>query len=162
MRSIVILLMASSMALGAGGLGCSAPAGGETESGSDAIVSAQPASERAAIMDALRARVKPDLGGQDIVFNVSQGTFNVQDGWCWLAGTVELRGGGEPTTVGTAYEEAANEGVFDGFRIEALLEKQGGAWQVVDHGLGSTDVWYAGLASRHPEAPISILPELAR
>ncbi len=115
-------------------------------------------SERMQIMSSLRAKVKPELNNQDIVFNVSQGRFAVSGNYCWLQGMIELRGGGEPTARGTSYEDEANEGLLDGFHIEALLKKEGNTWKVVEHGIGSTDVWYVGIAGRHPDAPASIFP----
>src|SRR5262249_10768196 len=118
--------------------------------------------ERAAIMDTLRARVKPDLANQDVVFNVnvSHGSFRGAQNFCWLMGRVELRAAGEPGLQGTIYEAPAKEGLFDGFRIEALLKKNGGAWEVVDHAIGSTDVWYDGIEDRVPGVPRSIFPHL--
>jgi hypothetical protein len=115
-------------------------------------------SERMQIMSGLRAVVKPELNNQDIVFNVSQGRFAVADGYCWLQGQIELRHGGEPTARGTSYEDEDNEGLLDGFHIEALLKKEGDTWKVLEHGIGSTDVWYVGIAGRHPDAPASIFP----
>ena len=138
----------------AGGVGCSQAVEDDTATGADAVS----ASERAAIMNALRAEVKPELGGQDIVFNVSRGSFRAERGWCWLMGNVELRSGGEPSTEGTAYEEDAREGLFDGFHIQALLKKEGATWKVVTHGIGSTDAWWQGIEGEYPETPRSIFP----
>lgn len=119
-------------------------------------------SERVSIMSSLRAVVKPELGNQDIVFNVSRGRFAVAGGYCWLQGNIELRGGGVPNTVGTDYEEADEEGFFDGWHVQALLVKEGSSWKVLEHGVGSTDVWYAGIGDRHPDAPAEIFPPEAR
>lgn len=118
-------------------------------------------SERMAIMSGLREAVKPDLGNQDIVFDVSRGHFAAKDGWCWLKGNIQLRGGGAPTTRGTAYAGAAAEGLFDGFRIEALLKKDGARWRVLEHGIGTTDVWYVGISRKYPDAPRAIWDSMA-
>ena len=116
---------------------------------------------RIAIMDGLRAVVKPEFKGQDIVFNVSgQGVFRVQGDWVWMQGKVQLRNGKDPSIDGTDFQTAADDGVFDGFHIEALLHKVNGSWTVVDHGVGSTDVWWDGLWDRHPDAPRGIFPML--
>ncbi len=115
-------------------------------------------SERMAIMSGLRKVVKPELGNQDIVFNVRNGAFNVSGGYVWLAGHIELRGGGVPTTAGTTYADEQEEGIFDGFHVEALLEKEGSEWKVLAHAVGSTDVWYTGIADRFPDAPKAIFP----
>jgi hypothetical protein len=114
--------------------------------------------ERRAIMDALRARVSPELGLQDIVFNVSRGTFRTDDGWCWLEGNVELRGGGVPVTGGTLHEDYHREG--DPLRVEALLKKENGRWVVLEHGVASTDAWWDGIAERYPGLPLSLFPDL--
>lgn len=117
--------------------------------------------ERMAIMNGLRAKVKPEAGNQDILFNVKQGgTFRMDSGYAWIQGQVQLRDGRAPKTEGTAYADAAREGLFDGWRIEALLKKEGSKWVVLAHGIGSTDVWYVGLGDQYPAAK-PILPQLA-
>lgn len=153
MRFFSTLMMVSTLALGAV-TGCTAA------SNDDAAAAAADLTgrERAEIMDALRAQVKPDLGGQDIVFNVSDGHFGSENGWTWMQGTIELRGGGEPSIEGTFYEEYLEEGGFDGWRFEALLKKDGDVWTVLEHSIGSTDVWYANIRDSYPDAPESIFP----
>jgi len=117
--------------------------------------------ERMAIMNGLRAKVKPEAGNQDILFNVKNGgMFRMGGGYAWIQGDVQLRDGSAPKTQGTAYEDDAREGLFDGWRVEALLKKQGSKWTVVAHGIGSTDVWYVGLGEQFPDAK-PILPEIA-
>jgi hypothetical protein len=138
-----------------------APACGDPEEpSSSAEAMTTTSTERAMIMDGLRARVKAELADQDVVFNVSQGTLRVSQGFAWLMGHIELRSGGAPTTAGTPFESKANDGLFDGFRIEALLEKRGAGWEVVEHGIGTTDVWYDGIETRHPNAPRALFPHL--
>lgn len=159
MRSFALLLLASTLALG-GAAGCAGDDGSSDVAEDNVTISAN---ERAAIMDGLRARVKPDLAYQDIVFNVSgaQGSLRMEGGWAFLMGTVETRGTGRPpTTAGTIYADADREGLFDGFRIEALLQKQGNRWVVVEHGIGTTDVWYWAIEERYRQAPRSIFPWL--
>jgi hypothetical protein len=98
-------------------------------------------------MNSLRGVVKPAMNNQDIVFNVQgDGVFNVKSGWVWMQGSVELRGGGVPVT----------DPDSDGAHFEALLHKDGGQWKVLNWGVGSTDVWWWGIASSHPDAPDEI------
>ncbi|MBX3228289.1 MAG: hypothetical protein KIT84_26295 [Labilithrix sp.] len=123
------------------------------------------ASERQQIMNALRATVKREIPNQDIVFNVRRenGVLRVKGDYAWLQGYIELRGGGAPTTRGTAYEEADKEGLFDGFRIEALLKKDtNGNWTVANHGVGSTDVWWWGIWESHPDADRALWGDYAQ
>jgi hypothetical protein len=156
MRSTLILLLSSFLACSS--LACDDTAE-KAQSGQEQL-STVSVEERAAIMDGLRARVKPDLANQDVVFDVSHGSFRVAQNFCWLMGRVELRAGGDPSLQGTIYDGPAKEGLFDGFRIEALLKKNGTVWEVVDHAIGSTDVWYDGIEDRVPGVPRSIFPYL--
>ncbi len=142
------------------GAGCAAPAADDDTSDAREAIGSVSAATRAAIMNSLRANVSPSMGGQAIVFDVSQGHFQSDGDWAFLMGNIQLRAGGAPTTRGTAYEELANEGLFDGFRIEALLQRQGDTWTVVEHGVGSTDVWWDGIWRRYAEAPRGIFPGL--
>lgn len=118
-------------------------------------------SERMAIMGGLRVELKRELADQDIVFDVSQGHFAAKDGWCWMKGRIQLRGGGEPSLRGTAYEATARDGLFDGFRFEALLKKGPVRWNVLAHAVGSTDVWYQGISAQYPDAPRAIWDSMA-
>lgn len=157
MRTIAFLLV-SALAISSA-VGCSKA---DSEDDAAADVSDFTQAERAAVMDGLRAEVKPSLNNQDIVFNVQgQGrVIRIEGNWAWLQGQIQLRNGGEPTTKGTVYEEWAKEGVFDGFRIEALLKKEGNSWKVVEHGIGTTDVWWWGIEERITAAPRALFPWL--
>jgi hypothetical protein len=154
MRTIAILL-ASALALSTV-VGCSQAPEDETAATQDDFTAA----ERTGVMDGLRAKVKPTLANQDIVFNVQgQGrVIRIEGNWAWLQGAVEIRGGGEPTTRGTVYQDADESGIFDGFRIEALLKKDGNSWKVAEYGLGTTDMWWDGIESRFAAAPRALFP----
>ena len=157
MRSTILALVLSAFAVSAA-VGCSANAADD-----DAAATAGAdlsASDRAALMDGLRAKVKPELANQDIVFNVNGqgGVLRVDGNFGWLQGQIQLRSGGEPTTKGTVYEADAKEGLFDGFRIEALMQRSGNGWKVVEYGIGSTDVWWEGIDTRYPAAPMTMFP----
>jgi hypothetical protein len=157
MRSTFLALVLSSLAVSAA-VGCSANASDdEAAATAGADLSA---SDRAALMDGLRAKVKPTIANQDIVFNVQGqgGVLRVDGNFGWLQGQVQLRNGGVPTTKGTIYEEAAKEGIFDGYRIEALMQRSGNGWKVVEYAIGSTDVWWDRIDERYPAAPKTIFP----
>src|SRR5258705_401862 len=126
MRSVFFLVVASALALSAVGCAASDAEGDETGIGEDNLTS----QDRSAIMDALRAEVKPTVNNQDIVFNVQgdSGMFGVKDGYCWLQGVVQLRNGGEPSTAGTDFQD-----FFDGWHVQALLKKEGNSWKVLRH-----------------------------
>jgi len=154
----IALLLVSALAISTAA-GCSQATEDEAAAGDVQDFTAQ---DRAAVMDALRLEVKPELANQDIVFNVAGqgGVLRIEGNWAWLQGHVQLRSGGEPTTKGTVYEEADKDGIFDGFRIEALLKKDGNTWKHVEHGLGTTDVWWSGIEERFAAAPRSLFPWL--
>lgn len=120
------------------------------------------AAERSAVMNALRAKLQPSMGGQQIVFNVSRGHYAMAGGYVFLRGQIQLKAGGTPKIEGTAYAGLAAEGIFDGFHVEAVLRKDGASWRVLEHGVGSTDVWWSGLSEQYAEAPDAIWDDLAR
>lgn len=94
--------------------------------------------ERKAIMEALRAPVKQDLG-MHVVFVVQ--SLRVQDGWAFLFGTPRLPGLKPVDYRKTRYREAVEDGIFDD-NISALLRREGGSWKVVKFVIGATDaVW---------------------
>lgn len=143
--------------------GCSAETSdspGDVESSADAVAGIS-SETRKAIMNALRAKVAPSMGGQSIVFNVTKGQLKSSTDWVFLMGTIELASGGTPSLRGTAYEQDAKNGLFDGFRVEALLKKEGTTWKVVEFAVGSTDVWWDGIWTRYPQAPREIFPGLS-
>jgi hypothetical protein len=113
--------------------------------------------ERAAIMNALRVKVRPELRNQDIVFNVSEGHFKAQSGYAFLSGQIQLRSTGAPVDYrGTEYQQYIDEGWFDD-HIDALLKKESGGWKVVTHVIGATDVAWEGWWEEYG-APRSIFP----
>jgi hypothetical protein len=123
--------------------------------------------ERAAVMNALRARLKPELPGREFVFNVSAdvfagespipGQYKTSGDWAFLFGRIETRVTGGPLDYsGTAWAERMQAGtMFD--HVEALLWKVNGAWTVVAWNIGSTDSNYLRWTAEHG-APPDILP----
>lgn len=163
MKTIRAIVVASAFLslVGTGLVGCAAPAPEDEAGDSREAVVGVTSESRAAIMNALRAELAPGMGGQAIVFDASQGHFKAEGDWAFLMAHIVLRDGGEPVTRGTEYEELAKEGLFDGFRVEALFQNVGGTWKVVEHGVGSTDVWWDGLWTAYPAAPRGIFPSLS-
>jgi len=37
---------------------------------------------------------------------------------------------------------------MDGLRVDAALQRRNGRWEVVDYGIGATDVWYCDVGPR--------------
>src|ERR1043166_1492637 len=92
MRSTFAFIVASALALGTLTMGCSHASAEDDVAGAAADLS--PA-DRSGIMDALRAKVKPELANQDIVFNVAEGdVLRVEGSYAWLQGKIQLRAGG--------------------------------------------------------------------
>lgn len=94
--------------------------------------------ERRAILDALRPVVVRELGGP-VEFVVTQ--MRVIEPYAFVIVTPQRPGGG---VIPTPSEE------MDGVRTEAILTKANGRWGVTHHGIGATDVWYAGETKNYP------------
>lgn len=147
-----VALVLAVVALGPS-IGCASPTTDDASQSEDAIAT----TERQAIMDALRAKVRPELKNQDIVFDVSQGSYKVSGGFAFLTGQIVLRATGKPVDYhGTEYQDWINEGAFDD-HIDALLQKQSGKWVVKAHGIGSTDVEWLDWPARFG-APAAVFP----
>lgn len=156
MRSKLVLLLASALVLGVSG--CSHRTS-EEHAAVDALnLTSQ---DEAAVLDALRARMEPEIPNQDIVFDFQGGVFRVMGDYAWLQGRIALRGGGEPTTRGTLFQPAATVGLFDGFHIEALLRKdERGVWAVLERGVGVRDVWWWEIWDSYPNADRALWGDL--
>ncbi|HEY7785790.1 MAG TPA: hypothetical protein VIB00_13745 [Pyrinomonadaceae bacterium] len=94
--------------------------------------------ERKAIIDALRVPVEKQLK-QSVIFKVDQ--LRVQKGWAFFGGMPQTPDGREIDYTGTVYQEAIDEGAFDG-GVFALLRNVKGKWKVVQYVIGATDVPY--------------------
>lgn len=134
---------------------CSSATAEEDDAGGTA--DAVTAVDRQAVMDALRAKVKPELKNQDIQFDVSKGHFKGAGAFVFLSGKIVRKGSGAPVDYkDTEYQAAIDEGFFDD-HIDALLEKRAGKWSVVVRAIGSTDVAWTTWAEDHG-APREIFP----
>lgn len=106
--------------------------------------SAQPlpgSRQREAILDALRPAVEAKLGPR-VEFVVQ--TMRVRNGWAFVQAEPQRRGGGAIN--GRAYFSEWEH--MDGLTTTAVLRYQIGRWNLVDHAIGATDVWYCGLGPR--------------
>jgi hypothetical protein len=93
---------------------------------------------RRAILDALRPVVVRELGGP-VEFVVTQ--IRVIEPYAFVIVTPQRPGGG---VIATPDEN------MDGVRTEAILTRRDGRWSVTHHGIGATDVWYAGETYNYP------------
>ena len=94
--------------------------------------------QRAAILDALRPAVEARLG-TNVEFVV--GRMEVEQGWALVYADPRRRGGGEidgRAIYGDGFDD------MDGLTVTAILRFQNGRWNLVEHAIGATDVWYCG------------------
>ncbi len=96
--------------------------------------------QRQAILDAVRPAFETELG-PGIVF-VGR-CLQVWNGWALVNAEPRRRGGRkiDPKIL-------ADWDNRDGLDVTALLRFRYGRWNLVDHAIGATDVWYDGVAPR--------------
>ena len=89
-------------------------------------------------------RWKPTFGA-NIIFVPS--CVRVWNGWALVSAEPQRRGGRkiDPRIL----SDWDNR---DGIDVTALLRFRYGRWNLVDHGIGATDVWYDGIAPRPADA----------
>lgn len=92
--------------------------------------------QRRAIMDAARPAIETVLRSP-VEFVVER--VAVQDGWALLIADPQKPGGGAIDGSHLGPEEER-----DGLTVNAILRFQNGRWNLVDHAIGPTDVWYCG------------------
>jgi hypothetical protein len=95
--------------------------------------------QRRAILDALRPAVERRLG-PNIEFVVQ--SIRVRDGWATVHADPQRRGGGRIDP--RRYLSPEQLEFSDGLGISAVLRHRAGRWQLVEHRIGATDVWYCG------------------
>jgi hypothetical protein len=91
-------------------------------------------------MDALRPAIEQKLGSP-VEFVVQRAA--VQDGWALVIADPQ-RPGGRPINPAAHFAQEDLE-FMDGLRVNGILRFSGGAWTLVDHAIGPTDVWYCGV-----------------
>lgn len=112
---------------------------------------------RSQILAAARTPTVEALG-KEVVFQVKH--LSVLDGWAFLQSTLQQPGGAPLDYSGTPFAEAAEHGVVSDVYV-ALLQQEGGGWQVRAEALGPTDLAWAGWDAQYG-APAAIFPPEAR
>ena len=109
----------------------------ESQGGVDARSPANPGTaQRRAILDALRPAVEARLG-PNVEFVVDR--ISVAPGWALVFANPQRRGGAPIDGRAIFGDDIDN---MDGLTVTAILRFQGGRWNLVDHAIGATDVWY--------------------
>jgi hypothetical protein len=109
--------------------------------------------ERQALMDALRGRMRQELG-KPMIFEVNE--LRVVGDWAF-AMVIPRKPDGAPFDYsGTPMEEGWREGFVDDASV-ALLRRERGAWRVVELAIGPTDVAWIGWDEAHG-APRAVFP----
>lgn len=84
-------------------------------------------------------------------------TVRIQDDWAWLVAQPQTPSGGEIDLSTTRFASAVENGVFDGNGTTyVLLKRENGAWRVIDHAIGPTDVAWVDWPQRYG-APASVM-----
>jgi hypothetical protein len=122
-------------------LGLCAPAAAPAQPGASATAPAPPGSpQRRAILNALRPAVEARLG-PNVEFVVT--AINVRQGHAFVIAEPQRRGGRRIdgyAIFGRDFE------TMDGLTTTAILRFQYGRWNLVEHAIGATDVWYCDIA----------------
>jgi len=113
---------------------------GEPPGASGSVDARSPANpgtaQRRAILDALRPAVEARLG-PNVEFVVDR--ISVAPGWALVFANPQRRGGAPIDGRAIFGDDIDN---MDGLTVTAILRFQGGRWNLVDHAIGATDVWY--------------------
>jgi hypothetical protein len=102
--------------------------------------------QRRAILDAMRPAIERRLGAP-VEFVVQR--IGVEGGWALVIADPQRPGGGRIDGRRIFGEDFEN---MDGLTVNAVLRLSGGRWQLVDHAIGPTDVWYCDPALGAPRA----------
>ena len=100
--------------------------------------------ERTQMLDLLRTEIKNNIE-QDVIFVVNH--FLVYGNYAWMEGTVQRKDGKSLSFPDDGY---------DCCHAEALFKKVNGNWILKEQGAFSTDVWFACILDRFPDADPSI------
>ncbi|WP_205481248.1 hypothetical protein [Sphingomonas arenae] len=94
--------------------------------------------ERAAILDTLRPAVEARLRGK-VEFVVD--TLRSDGAWAFVVAEPQRPGGTRIDGLALFGEDWDN---MDGLRVDAVLRRKQGHWEVVEYVIGATDAWYCG------------------
>lgn len=111
------------------------------------VKTAANAKDRTEMLDAFRASLYKEW---KLKFEFVVKYFKVSSNYAWFEATA-LRKDGKDMTF--------PEDSYDCCHAEALFKKQGGKWTVLEGDAFSTDVWYDGINTRHPEVPVAVFPK---
>ena len=108
-----------------------------------ALAAGAPAgTERKAVLNALRPAIERKLG-PNVEFVVQ--VIRVENGWAFVMADPQRKGGKAIDGHPIFGEDFDN---MDGLRVDAVLQLKNGRWNVVDFGIGATDVWYCDVGPR--------------
>lgn len=132
MRAVFVALALSVAA-------CSEPAAPPSAPSAPAASEApDPATARADVLAASAPIVSATIG---LPVSLSPTTVNIQDDWAWVVAQPQTPEGGAIDWSATTFAEDAELGVLDGGGTTyVLLKRENGAWRVLDHVVGPTDV----------------------
>lgn len=106
--------------------------------------------ERVELMNALRDKVRGDLGGEPI-FVVRELRSNGD--WAFARVEPTWRDGRAIDASRTPlYRRYSDPNALDGLHVEAIWKKERGRWQVYVHNIAATDVWWLDFCDRVPRA----------
>jgi hypothetical protein len=113
-----------------------------------------PAVSSAEVLAAAAPVVSATIG---LSVSLSPTTVNIQDDWAWVVAQPQTPEGGAIDWSATAFAEDAALGVLDGGGTTyVLLKRENGAWRVLDHVVGPTDVAWINWPTQYG-APAGLL-----
>ena len=121
--------------------------------------------DRKAILDAVRTVAEHQMGKpvEFVVGDINVGNDERGTPWAFVIVNAQRPGGGAIDPYRTPF--AARNGkeaveMFDCCHVEAMLKKERGTWQVVESGVGATDLWYTEWCNRSQRKLIAICASL--
>jgi hypothetical protein len=143
MRALLIAIVALAAA-------CSPPAATTTETPEPPAAPAADGTTQE-VLDALTPVVAQDIG-QPVSLQTTN--VNVRDEWAFVTAQPRKPDGSAIDWSTTAYAQRAADGVLDGDGTTyALLKNENGAWTVLEHVVGPTDVAWIEWAGEHGVPP---------
>ncbi len=103
--------------------------------------------ERVELMNALRHRVRSELGGE-ATFVVSELRSNGQ--WAFAVTEPQWRDGRSIRLEHTPLYRSNPDQPIDGLRTEVIWKNDNGRWRVYQYVIGATDVWWLEYCDRVP------------